>query len=324
MTMNLDFTLKKRIVLALVLLTSFVAVKAQQDPQYSQNMFNTMAINPGYAGSNDAICATAIHREQWVGFAGAPSTSLFNVNAAIKPFKINSGIALGVMNDNWGFDKDISLNFSYAYRMDIGDNGKLGIGAGIELQNKALDASWQVPEGGNFTPPSNDDAIPQEKESAMLVDFSAGLFYRTEKLYVGVSSLHLRQAQVDYQMETKPFLSRQYYLTSGYTITLPNPSFELLPSLFVKSDGKTTQLDVNTSVLYNKKFWGGISYRLNDAIIGMLGIELNNGLKFGYSYDFTLSSIQKNSSGSHEFLVGYCFSIKKEKVPQKYRSIRFL
>jgi type IX secretion system PorP/SprF family membrane protein len=320
--MNLDYTLKKRIVLALTLLASLVAVKAQQDPQYSQYMFNNMAVNPGYAGSNDAICATALHREQWVGFAGAPSTSLFNVNAAIKPFKINSGIALGVMNDNLGFNKDIGLNFSYAYRMDVGTNGKLGIGAGIELQNKSLDATWKVPEG--FTPPSNDNAIPQEKESAMVVDFSAGLFYRTEKLYVGVSSLHLRQAQVDYQSEIKPFLSRHYYLTSGYTITLPNPSFELLPSLLIKSDGKTTQLDVNTSVLYNKKFWGGISYRLNDAVIGMLGIELNNGLKFGYSYDFTLSNIHQNSSGSHEFLVGYCFSIRKEKIPQKYKSIRFL
>ncbi|NJK93530.1 MAG: type IX secretion system membrane protein PorP/SprF, partial [Bacteroidales bacterium] len=154
-------------------------------------------------------------------------------------------------------------------------------------------------------------------------DFSAGLFYRTEKLYLGISSLHLRQAELNYQ-KGKPFLTRQYYLTTGYTISLPNPSFELQPSVFVKSDGKTTQLDLNGCVLYNKRFWGGLSYRLNDAVVGMLGIELSNGLKVGYSYDFTISDIRKNSSGSHEFMVGYCFSVKKEKVPQKYKSIRFL
>jgi type IX secretion system PorP/SprF family membrane protein len=322
MTVNLDLPLIKRIVIALTLLSSFVAVNSQQDPQYSQNMFNTMAVNPGYAGSNDAICATVLHREQWVGFKGAPSTSLFNVNAAIKPFKINSGIALGVMNDNLGYDKDIGLNFSYAYRLTVGD-GKLGIGVGVELMNKSLNAEWYVPQNGNFTPPDSDPTIPNRKESAMVVDFSAGLFYRTEKLYLGVSSLHLRQAEIDYQKGT-PFLSRQYYLTSGYTISLPNPSFELIPSVFVKSDGKTTQLDVNTSVLYNKKFWGGLSYRLYDAVIGMLGIELSNGLRIGYSYDFTISEMYKNSGGSHELMVGYCFSVTKEKAPQKYKSIRFL
>lgn len=322
MTEALVFTQLKRIVFALIFLTSLVAAKAQQDPQFSQNMFNTMAVNPGYAGSNDAICATLIHREQWVGFKGAPSTSLFNVNAAINPFKVNSGIALGVMNDNWGYDRDIGLNFSYAYRLNIGD-GKLGIGAGVELINKSLNAEWRVPVNGNFTQPENDPSIPNKKESAMVVDFSAGLFYRTEKLYLGVSSTHLRQAQMEYE-KGKPFLARHYYLTSGYTISMPNPSFELLPSVFVKSDGKTTQFDINTSVLYNKKFWGGVSYRLNDAIIGMLGVELSNGLKLGYSYDFTISDIFKNSGGSHEFMVGYCFSIKKEKAPQKYKSIRFL
>lgn len=321
MTVNF-VTQIKRIVFALILLTSFVAVKAQQDPQFSQNMFNSMAINPGYAGSNDAICATLIHREQWVGFKGAPSTSLFNVNAAIKPFKVNSGIALGVMNDKWGYDRDIGLNFSYAYRLNVGD-GKLGIGVGVELMNKSLNAEWYVPQNGNYTSPETDPSIPNKKESAMVVDFAAGLFYRTEKLYLGISSTHIRQAEMEYQ-KGNPFLARHYYLTSGYTISLPNPSFELIPSVFVKSDGKTTQLDVNTSVLYNKKFWGGLSYRINDAIVGMVGVELSNGLKLGYSYDFTISDIFKNSGGSHEFMVGYCFSIQKEKAPQKYKSIRFL
>ena len=313
------FTLLKRIVFTLTLLTSLVAVKAQQIRQFSQNMFNTMAINPGYAGSNDAICATIMHRQQWVGMDGAPTTSLFNVNAAIKPFRINSGVALGVMKDKLGFNNDIGLNFAYAYRLDVGD-GKLGIGVGVDVLNTSLEATWEPSDNGNA---QDDRAIPGPKENTMVFDFSGGLFYRTEKLYIGVSSMNIRQAKLDYE-RANPFLARQYYLTSGYTITLPNPSFELSPSIFIKSDGKTTQLDANACVLYNKKFWGGLSYRINDAIIGMLGIELSNGLKIGYAYDFTISNIQKSSSGTHEFMVGYCFSVKKEKVPQKYKSIRFL
>jgi type IX secretion system PorP/SprF family membrane protein len=319
---KLDFLPLKRIVFTLIGFTFIAAASGQQDPQFSQNMFNTMAVNPGYAGSNDAICATLIHRNQWVGFPGAPTTSVFDVNAAVKPFKINSGIALGVMSDNIGYDKNIGLNFGYAYRMNLGD-GKLGIGLGVEVLNKSLDADWKVPSKGNFTSPDADPSIPKTKESAMVVDFAAGVFYRTEKLYVGISSMHLRQAQVSYS-KGNTFLSRSYYLTTGYTISLPNPSFEILPSVFIKSDGATSQIDLNTCVLYNKRFWGGLSYRLTDGIVGMLGIELTNGLKLGYSYDFTTSDINKSSSGSHEFMVGYCFSLKKEKIPQKYKSIRFL
>jgi type IX secretion system PorP/SprF family membrane protein len=323
MKIDLDFYPLKRIVFALTFLTFIVVANGQQDPQYSQNMFNTMSVNPGYAGSNDAICASLIHRQQWVGFDGAPVTSDFNVNAAIKPFKVNSGIALGVMKDKLGYDNDIDLKFAYAYRASVGD-GKLGIGVGVEVLNKSLNATWTVPESGGFTQPTGDPSIPKEKESATVVDFSAGVFYRTEKLYLGVSSTHLRQAEINYEVETKPFLARQYYLTTGYTIALPNPLFELQPSVFVKSDGKTTQLDLNTCVLYNKRFWGGLSYRLNDAVVGMVGVELSNGLKLGYSYDFTISDMHKNSSGSHEFMIGYCFSVKKDKAPQKYKSIRFL
>lgn len=183
MPVNLELFPLKRIVFALICLTFLVAAKAQQDPQFSQNMFNTMAINPGYAGSNDAICATLLHRNQWVGFPGAPATSVFDVNAAIKPFKINSGIALGVMNDNIGYDKNTGLNVGYAYRMNLGD-GKLGIGVGVEVLSKSLDADWKIPEKGNFTSPDADPSIPKTKENAMVVDFSAGLFYRTEKLYL--------------------------------------------------------------------------------------------------------------------------------------------
>lgn len=105
---------------------------------------------------------------------------------------------------------------------------------------------------------------------------------------------------------------------------MPNPLFEIMPMFVLKSDGKANQLYLNTNVRYNKRFWGGVSYRAGDAVVGILGIELINGLRVGYSYDFVTSKIGKYSSGSHEFTLGYCFDLSLDKTPQKYKSIRFL
>ncbi|MBK7134550.1 MAG: type IX secretion system membrane protein PorP/SprF [Bacteroidales bacterium] len=120
------------------------------------------------------------------------------------------------------------------------------------------------------------------------------------------------------------YVSRHYYLTSGYTLQLRNPSFELIPSVFAFSDGKIIQFTVNSLVRYNKKIWGGVSYRAGDALIGMIGLELYNGLRLGYAYDFTVSDMSKSNSGSHEFMVNYCFDLSLGKSPMKYKSIRFL
>jgi hypothetical protein len=105
---------------------------------------------------------------------------------------------------------------------------------------------------------------------------------------------------------------------------LPNPSLELIPSFFALSDGKVVQFTVTSLVRYNKKVWGGVSYRAGDALIGIVGIELFNGIRLGYAYDFTISDISKNTSGSQEFMVNYCFDLNLGRSPMKYKSIRFL
>ena len=119
-------------------------------------------------------------------------------------------------------------------------------------------------------------------------------------------------------------MSRHYYLTAGYTVQLPNPSLELLPSIFVFSDGKVAQFNITSLVRYNKKVWGGVSYRAGDALIGTVGFELFNGIRIGYAYDFPLSDIRKNTSWSHEFMVNYCFDLSLGKSAMRYKSIRFL
>lgn len=295
---------------------------SQQDPLSSQYMFNTLSFNPGISGISGMICATALNRQQWVGFKGAPSTTVFSISAPVSPFHINSGVGLIVESDNLGFDKDISLSGSYAYLMDLGQ-GKLGLGLTLGMLNKTLAPNWQIPTGDSHTPPSGDPLIPENKESYVAFDAGIGAYYKTDKYYAGLSITHINQPKIKYSKGT-PYISRHYYITAGYTIQLPNPSFELLPSVFAFSDGKVAQVSINTLVRYNKKVWGGVSYRAGDAITGMIGVELYNGIRIGYAYDFPMSDIRKSTNGSHEFMVNYCFDLSLGKSPMRYKSIRFL
>ena len=297
-------------------------VMAQQDPMTSHYMFNTLTYNPAIAGISGLICATAISRQQWTGFTGAPSTTIFNIDSPLPLFNRNSGVGLQIKSDNVGFDNDISISGSYSYHLSIG-TGKLGIGVSLGMLNKNLDPSWKMLSGGEHTPPSGDPLIPEHAENHIALDAGVGLYYSTNDYYAAFSITHINQPTIKYT-KGEPYLSRHFYATAGYTLQLPSPAFELIPSVLAFSDGKIVQFTINPLVRYNKKVWGGVSYRAGDALIGMIGLELPNSLKLGYSYDFTLSGIRKNSRGSHEFIVNYCFDISMGKSPMKYKSIRFL
>lgn len=294
----------------------------QQDPLSSQYMFNLHYFNPGSSGISGMVCATALLRQQWVGFKGAPVTTLFTVNAPLRLFKSPGGVGLLVDNDKTGFDSDIRLGGTYSYHIDLG-SGKLGVGIMLGMLNKSLNPSWQIPSGDAHTPPSGDPLIPESKESHIALDAGLGAFYSTVKYYAGLSVLHINQPEFKFT-KGRPYMSRHYYAVAGYNLQMGNPAFELQPSVFAFSDGRVVQFTVNSLVRYNKKVWGGVSYRAGDALTGMIGAELYNGIRIGYSYDFILSDIRKNSSGSHEFMVNYCFDFSLGKSPVKYKSIRFL
>jgi type IX secretion system PorP/SprF family membrane protein len=310
-----------RLLLILPFTFFFGMALAQQDPQFSQYMFNNMSINPGYAGSKDAICLTALHRTQWVGFPGNPNTSLFSVSAPIKPFKINSGIGLTAINDNLAFQKSPGISLSYAYIMNVRNGeGKLGIGMSVGFLSSTFDPKYDWGKGN-----SDETTVPGGggvKETGMTYDLGFGVYYRTENLYLGVSSTHLTQSSYKFNQSSSTLtLARHYYLTTGYNLAMQNPAFEVQPSIMLRYDGSSSAIDLNTMVTYNKRIWGGLSYRLSSAIVGLVGLELSNGIRFGYSYDFSVNSLK---ASTHEIMVNYCFSLVKEKIPHKYRSVRFL
>jgi type IX secretion system PorP/SprF family membrane protein len=326
-----------RVLLLFPLFLIFGIAQAQQDPHYSQYMNNNMAINPGYAGSKEAVCLTALNRQEYVGLEGAPTTSAFTINTPIRFFKnsekeglrnFTSGLGLTFINEKIGFDKNLGVSFSYAYVMPIKKDdekiGTLGIGLSGGFLNKSLNATWVVnsTEAGGLDATS-DPLIPSNG-TVMTFDMGFGMFYNTENMYVGLSATHINSPKVKYEKAT-PVLVPNYYLTAGYTLPLPNPSFDFQPSVFLGTDANySTVADLSGVILYNKRFWGGLSYRVSSAIIGMVGIELMSSLRISYSYDFAVTDLNKYSNGTHELMVGYSFNITKEKILHKSKSVRFL
>ncbi|MFA8435956.1 MAG: type IX secretion system membrane protein PorP/SprF [Marinifilaceae bacterium] len=306
----------KKLFFFIAFLLPFSGVKAQQDPQFSQNMFNRIAINPAAAGMEKGICASAINRQQWVGFDNAPVTTVFNVDAPVKFGNREHGLGLTIISDKLGFEKNNNLHFSYSFHKKLG-KGSLNFGLQLGIQNNALKGQWIPPEENSDDPLLSGGQID---ESQLVFDSGLGIFYQQNNFYLGASVTHLNQSTVKYGTSMEIYLARHYYVMGGYTLQISEP-WEIVPSLFYKTDGKISQIDINSNIVYNKKFWGGVSYRIEDAIVTMLGIQLKNGLRFGYAYDISTSKIAK---GSHEFLLAYCFTPRLEKKKQRYKSVRFL
>ncbi|MBN8703923.1 MAG: type IX secretion system membrane protein PorP/SprF [Bacteroidetes bacterium] len=294
---------------------------AQQDAQFSHNMFNRLAINPGYAGTSQAYCATLIYRNQWTGFEGAPKTILFSGDAFVQP--LHGGVGLTVVSDNLGFDKTFIGKLAYSFNQPLGP-GILGVGLELGAMQKSLSGNWIAPDG----PAALDQAIPAAGVTKTTFDLGFGAYYTTNKLYFGISSLHL--PQTDFKDSKYPKykfdMVRHYYLMAGYDWSVA-PTIDLKPSVFVKSDASSTQLDANLLVLWNRMIWAGASYRLTDAIVALVGFQKDMGkmsFKIGYSYDVTTSTLKNYSSGSHEILLGYCFKLDTKSKPTSHQNVRFL
>ena len=311
----------KKLVYICILGAVSLNVLAQQDPKFSQNMFLAPFYNPGAAGSADKICLAAAFRNQWTGLPDAPITTIFTADMPVHLLGRTHGIGISFMNDNLAFNNDFLFSATYAFRIDLGQ-GSLGIGANVGMANLALSPEWN---GADVITPDTDDAIPKNGGSVFGFDMGLGAYYNTDNLYVGLSTTHLNQTTFDYPDDVaESKLIRHYYLMAGYNIQLANPMFEIMPSMMVQTDGRSHLIYLNTNLRYNKRFWGGVSYSVGGALSALFGIEMMNGIKIGYSYDFELSPLMNYNSGSHEVTVRYCFDLSVDKSPQKYKSIRFL
>ncbi len=309
----------KQILLILIFTFAFFYANAQQDPVISHVFNSKTFINPAFAGTQNDICVNLVNRLQWFGLEGAPKTTLMNVNSPLKMFGVNSGIGITIFNDEIGFEKNFigMLNYSYHHTLSAG-NISFGIQMGIN--NKAFDGAWTTPD----VAANADPAIPAENDHNLIFDMGVGIMYKIGSFYSGISATHLTQPKFKFSNTEIPFLKRHYYLISGYNYEMSNSKFELNPNILVKSDGSSVQMLINIDVLYNKKFWSGVSYRTVNGIDVKIGIELFSGIKIGFAYGLNGSEIIKTNKGSYEVMLGYCFNLGLEKIPQKYKSVRFL
>jgi len=322
-----------------------VTATAQQDPQLSMNFNNKLFVNPGSAGMNDGICAYLIGRQQWTGFEGRPETYLFGAHGTfvIPGINLRSGGGLSIMGDGLGQMHFFGLKGAYSAHIPLnffgGEPGHLGVGLALGMLQFSIGNNWR-----SVDPYYSDPTIPGGGFQLSKFDMDFGLYYKTKDLYFGISSTHLNAAKFSSSgpgltiafpgnptvkaWNSTFAMTQHYYIMAGYNYALPNnPLFVLKPSVFVKTEAVSSQIDLNMVVEWNNLFWGGLTYRYIDAVVPMMGINYAlpvGTLRGGYAYDITTSQLSKGSNGSHEIFVQYCFKLKQKSPVQKHKSVRFL
>jgi len=280
--------------------------------QLTQYFLDGLIYNPAYAGSKDALSTNIFGRQQWLGFTDAannnitPLSVVFGMHAPL--YSINSGVGLNVVYDKLGFEKNIGVKLNYAYKFLMNnEKGRMGIGLGISLLNKTIDFNQLIVEQ-----PGDPLLKVNQSESAMAPNVDLGIYYQYGTTFdIGISGTNLMEStikigNVNYTQK------RNLYLSSSYQITLMDSRepLYLIPSVLVKSNFINAQVDINARVEYNNFLWGGISYRYQDAVALMAGVNLN-GFLIGASYDITAGSLSGSSKGSVELFVGYNMKINQ-------------
>ncbi|CAM1334950.1 type IX secretion system membrane protein PorP/SprF [Tenacibaculum aestuariivivum] len=296
----------KKLIVFLVTFAFYNSVFSQQDPQYTQYMYNQNVVNPAYAtNSIGVINLGAMHRSQWASAIGAPKTYTFFVHTPISK-KIQLGLSVITDNIGEGVLKENNIYADFAYVLQVGQNQKLSLGLKAGFTSFTTNFSdFKFPDddplSGILT---NDTAF--NNQNNILPNFGVGAFYFSNNYYIGLSAPNLLKTK---QIEEKKGVSTlgaeeiHFFLTSGYVYKI-NTNFKLKPSFMTKVvKGAPIVLDASLNILFNNRFELGTSYRIKDSFSGMFNIRATSNLKIGYAYDYTTSNLGNFNSGSHEIMV---------------------
>lgn len=284
---------------------------AQQDPQFNQYFFNPLSINPAYAGSRGTMSAVAIHRSQWVGFDGAPTTQSFAIHSPTSNKKM--GLGLQLMNEQIGPKNTVAISGVYAYKVKLG-RGKLGFGLRASLFNYKFD--WDeidYADGTNFT------GIDRGKETFMTPSFDFGMYYSDNRNYIGIEFTHLNEGDLDLQsdninLNNSVNQQAQIVFTAGKAFRI-NRNVTFKPSVLAKTSSNFPAfIDLNASVLLKEKLWLGMSYRRGYGVVAIVEYNISRLLRIGYSYDISTTTLGRESGGSHEIFIGYDFNLFKSRI----------
>ncbi|MFS4417968.1 type IX secretion system membrane protein PorP/SprF [Maribacter sp. 2307ULW6-5] len=298
----------KKISLAMLFtIVSFWGATAQQDAQYTQYMYNTMAINPAYAGSRGVFSINALHRSQWVGLDGAPTTQTFNFNT---PVSERVGVGLSIVNDEIGngTNQDTYFDAVFSYTIPTGDQGKLSFGlkAGGHLLNIDFNQLQNYNPALNTT--GNEDI-----DQRFSPNFGAGVYYHTNTFYAGLSVPNFLQTEhFDNSGQNAQLLARErmnLYLITGVVLDL-NPNLKFKPAALVKAvTGAPLQVDLSANFMFNERFTLGAAYRWDAAVSALFGFQITDQFMLGLAYDREVTELggTQFNDGSFEVLLRYEF-----------------
>jgi type IX secretion system PorP/SprF family membrane protein len=293
----------------LLLVSSGASVSAQQEPQYTQYMFNTMSVNPGYAGTRDALNVVLLSRHQWAGLEGAPRTYDFSVHTPINNY--NMGLGFSMVTDNFGPVNNLFLNVSYAYRVQISSNTTLSMGIRGGLFNYHVNLS-------GLNTDMSDPAFQKDLEQRFKPSAGAGLYLYSDNFYLGLSAPRLIETDLEGNQTTTGTVSelqRHYYFMTGLVIGRQS-TIKFKPSFIARAvEGAPFSSEITGQLIFNDALWAGASYRFNQAIGLLAGLQISPQLMIGYSFDFPVSELKPFDTGTHEVVISYDFKgFMKEKL----------
>ena len=313
----------------LLFLLCVTAASAQSDAMLNHYFMATSYYNPAAVGKTNELNLTGLYRMQWLGMENAPKQIFATADMPFKFKKIQSGVGIMFYSEKAGMYSDVSAALQYAYKRKLG-KGTLSIGLRGGLYSRSFNGdSIHIPNSEDHS--TEDEAIPTGgTASGKNLDIALGLFYSTDKYYVGLASTHILAPNIELDENVVQQVDREYNLTAGYNIKLKNPLIVLQLSIFVQTDIKTFAVgDVTARAVYKNMFNGGLGARFGDngglnSMILYLGANIWK-FRVSYSYEYPFTAISKVSSGSHEAMVTYQLQLKKPKGGKnKHKSIRIL
>lgn len=287
--------MKKLVFLGIFALLSWTEASAQQDPHYTQYMYNLSVINPAYAGSKENLSAGLLYRKQWVQIEGAPTTATFFAHT---PVGKNLGAGISLLNDKIGPVEETNAFADLSYTIRLNESSQLAFGIKAGGTFHKIDFN-QI----NPTLPTLDPIFAVSPSSAKL-NLGSGLFYFTDKYYISLSVPNLLKSRyLDFDGRSYGSEIPHYFLTGGYVFDI-NPDLKFKPFAMVKSSfNGPTSFDISTNFLYLEKFEAGLTYRREDSFGAMINIKVTPSIRIGYAYDQIVSDLKIATRSSHEFLI---------------------
>lgn len=297
--------MRTKLFFIVILLSTYIG-HAQQDAQFTQYMYNTININPAYAGSRGTLSIFALHRDQWVGLDGAPKTNTISINTPIN----NSNVGLGVslVNDKIGPTNENQFSVDLSYTIPTSDTWKLSFGIKGTADFFNLDLNKLNPETAG-------DPQFQNLNNDFSPNIGAGLYWHSNKAYIGLSVPNFIQTNRYDDNDVAIYKDKiNYYLIAGYVFDF-SQEIKFKPAVLTKMvEGAPLQVDASANFLFFEKLTLGVAYRWDAAVSAMAGFQITDGLYIGYGYDNETTNLKNYNSGSHEIFLRYEFFKNNSKM----------